>query len=85
LARSHFSGMSWNVPSGSVLLTVMGSMSAASSFSAMSMGPENPSETSTRIGAPMDIWRALAPTIRAFSNRVIFGGPTVILLVSDVS
>ena len=36
------------------------------------------SSASTKIGAPIEIWSALAPTIRAFSNRVIFGGPTFI-------
>jgi hypothetical protein len=32
----------------------------------------------------MEIWRALAPTILAFSKRVIFGGPIVTLPFSDV-
>ena len=76
--------MSWYVPSGSVLLIVMGSMLIDSSFRAMSMGLEIPSERSTSIGAPMEIWRALAPTILAFSKRVIFGGPIVTLPFSDV-
>jgi hypothetical protein len=50
----------------------------------MSIGLEEPPETSTSIGAPMEICRALAPTILAFSKRVIFGGPTIILFFSDV-
>jgi hypothetical protein len=76
--------MSWNAPSGSVLLIVMGKIPAPSSFIAMSIGPVKPSETSTSIGAPMEIWRALAPTILAFSKRVIFGGPMEIFSFSDV-
>ena len=36
--------------------------------------------TSMRMGAPMAICKALAPTILAFSNRVIRGGPIKILL-----
>jgi len=50
----------------------------------MSIGLAKLSETSMSMGAPMDIWRALAPTTLAFSNRVILGGPTVILPFSDV-
>ena len=82
--RSHFRGISWNVPSGNVLLMVIGSMFISSSFSAMPIGLESPSVSSTSMGAPMEIWRALAPTTLAFSNRVIFGGPMVTLPFSDV-
>jgi hypothetical protein len=35
---------------------------------------------SVRIGAPMAICRALAPTILAFSNLVIRGGPIKMLV-----
>jgi len=80
---SHFSGISWKVPSGNVLLMVMGRMPASSSCNAMSIGLVKPPSTPTSMGAPMEIWSALAPTILAFSNLVIFGGPTVILC-SDV-
>jgi len=76
--------MSWKVPSGKVRLIVIGRMLAPSSFNAMSIGLGKPPEISTSMGAPMDIWRALAPTILAFSKRVIFGGPTVIFFFSDV-
>ena len=69
--------MSWKVPSGSVLRIVIGSMPASSSFMAMSMGFVF-SAASTKIGAPIEICSALAPTILAFSKRVIFGGPTMI-------
>jgi hypothetical protein len=82
--KSHFNGMSWNVLSGSVLLIVIGNMPASNSFNAISIGPVNPSETSMSMGAPIEICRALAPTILAFSNRVILGGPTATLVFSDV-
>ena len=72
------------MPSGSVLLMVIGSMPAPSSFNAISIGPVGPSDTSISIGAPIEICSALAPTILAFSKRVILGGPTVILCCSDV-
>ena len=69
-------GMSWYVtPSGRVRRIVIGSMPRFSSSIAMSMGLEGATEASIRIGAPMAIWSALAPTIRAFSNRVSLGGP----------
>lgn len=73
---SHFRGMSWKVPSGSVRRTVMGRMPTSSSLRAMSMGLVRLLSTSIKMGAPMDICRDLAPTMRAFSKRVIFGGPT---------
>ena len=52
---SHLSGISWKVPSGKVLLIVIGSIPVPNSFSAMSIGLERPSEISTSIGAPIDI------------------------------
>lgn len=78
-------GISWKVLSGNVRLIVIGRMPALCSFSAISIGPEKPSETSTSMGAPMDIWSALAPTILAFSKRVILEGPIVIFFSLDVS
>lgn len=42
------------------------------------MGFESASEGWIRMGAPMEIWRDLAPTILAFSNLVSLGGPTQI-------
>jgi len=53
--RSHFNGISWYVPSGKVRLIVIGRIPLSNSFNAMSMGLEYPSETSTSMGAPMDI------------------------------
>lgn len=80
---SHLSGISWNVPSGNVLRIVIGRMPISSSFRAISIGLFSPvppaerfSSSGRRIGAPIEICRDLAPTILAFSNRVIFGGPT---------
>ena len=63
---------------------VIGKMFAASSLSAMSIGPVKLCLESINMGAPIDIWSALAPTILAFSKRVIFGGPIVILFCSGV-
>lgn len=81
---SHLSGISWNVPSGSVRLIVMGKTPISSSLRAISIGLFKPvpplerlSSRASKIGAPMEIWSERAPTIRAFSKRVIFGGPTV--------
>jgi len=68
-------GTSWWVPSGNVRLIVIGRMPMSSSFRAMSIGFEKPSEMSTSMGAPIDICRDLAPTILAFSKRVSLGGP----------
>lgn len=70
--------------SGNVRLIVIGRIPASSSLSAMSIGPVKVCWESMSIGAPIDICRALAPTTRAFSKRVSFGGPTVILFCSDV-
>jgi hypothetical protein len=78
---NHLSGMSWNVPSGNVRLMVIGKIAMPISFSAMSIGLETAASASTRIGAPMLICKARAPTILAFSNRVTFGGPTSIVLL----
>lgn len=72
---SHLRGMSWYVPSGRVLRIVRGSILVSSSMRAMSIGPPRLSGDSMRMGAPIAIWRALAPTIRARSKRVIFLGP----------
>ena len=55
---------------------VIGRMPESSSFSAMSIGLEILSSTSISIGAPIEICRDRAPTMRAFSKRVTFGGPT---------
>ena len=68
-------GMSWQVSSGNVRLIVIGRMPISSSSRAMSIGLEKPSEASMSIGAPIDIWSDLAPTILAFSKRVSLGGP----------
>ena len=82
---SHLRGMSWYVPSGSVLRIVRGSISDSSSKSAMSIGPARASGDSIKMGAPIAICRALAPTIRALSNRVRLGGPMVTSVFSIVS
>jgi hypothetical protein len=66
--------MSWDIPLGNRLLIVIGRTFSRSSFSATSMLLVD-SPAAVRIGAPIAIWRALAPTILAFSNRVIRGGP----------
>ena len=57
---------------------VIGSIPASSSFRAISIGLIGFSGGGIRIGAPIAICRALAPTIRALSKRVSFGGPTKI-------
>ena len=56
----------------------------SNSAKAISIELENASSNSIRIGALIEICRALAPTILAFSKRVIFGGPIEILAVPDV-
>jgi hypothetical protein len=63
---------------------VIGKIPTPSSFKAISMGLEIPSEMSISIGAPMEICRALAPTILAFSKRVTFGGPITTFSFPDV-
>jgi len=73
---SQFMGMSWYVtPSGRVRRIVIGKTPRFSSSMAMSMGLERSLVGCIKIGAPMAICRALAPTIRAFSNRVSLEGP----------
>ncbi len=47
--------MSWKVPSGRVLLIVMGNMPLSSSVKAMSIGFEEFSSASISIGAPIEI------------------------------
>ncbi len=69
------SGISWKVPSGKVRRIVIGSTPISSSLMAMSIGLAKFLVGSTKIGAPIEIWRALAPTMRARSKRVILGGP----------
>jgi len=63
---------------------VIGKTPASSSFKAMSIGLEMPSEMSMSMGAPMEICNALAPTILAFSKRVTLGGPTTTFSFPDV-
>ena len=72
------------MPSGSFLLIVIGRIPVSSSLRAMSIGLVSVSMTSISMGAPIEICSDLAPTILAFSKRVIFGGPTVILSRADV-
>ncbi len=50
--------------------TVMGIAPLVNSSVAISIGSTAPGGTSMTMGAPMLIWRARAPMIRAFSNRV---------------
>src|SRR5207249_3588175 len=50
--------------------TVIGMAPLLNSIHAISIGSTTPEGTSMRIGDPMLIWRARAPMIRAFSNRV---------------
>ena len=52
---SHFNGISWKVPSGSVLLIVIGRIPLSSSLNARSIGLVDPPSTSKSIGAPIDI------------------------------
>ena len=65
------------MPLGSVRLIEIGSAPASSSIRARLMGSEMSAGIGTRGGAPKESWRALAPTIRARSNRVSLGGPIV--------
>lgn len=75
---SHFKGMFWLVPSGSDRRMLMGRTPSRSSTSAISIGDMVPSGSSRSTGAPIETCKALAPTTRAFSNRVSLGGPIVI-------
>ncbi len=70
---------------------VIGRIPISSSFNAISIGLLSPvppaerfSSSAKRIGAPIEICRDLAPTILAFSNLVIFGGPTSTFSWTDV-
>lgn len=65
------------VPSGKVLLMFIGSTRWSSSRRAISIGDSDPLGISISIGAPIAIWRALAPTTLAFSKRVSFLGPII--------
>ncbi len=47
--------MSWKVPSGNVLLMVIGNMPPSSSLRAISIGFVMIDSASTRMGAPMEI------------------------------
>ena len=49
------------------------------------MGSLTDGGSSTRIGAPRETWRALAPIILARSNLVSFGGPIRISWVKSIS
>ena len=77
--RSHFKGMFWLVPSGKDRRILIGRTPSSNSSRATSIGDSNPCFKSRRTGAPIDIWRALAPTTLAFSKRVSFGGPISML------
>ena len=77
--RSHFKGMFWLVPSGNDRRMLIGRTPSSSSSRATSIGDSSPCFKSSRTGAPIDIWRALAPTTLAFSKRVSFGGPISML------
>ena len=68
-------GMFRLVPSGRDLRMLIGRTPAWSSSSPNSIGDLISVGTSSSNGAPIDIWRALAPTILARSNRVSFLGP----------
>ena len=70
-------------PSGSFLRILIGRTFSSSSIMAISIG-DLASGILSRVGAPIAICRALAPTILALSKRVIFGGPTQIFLSSLV-
>lgn len=72
---SHLSGMFWLVPSGSARLMLIGRTPSSSSIRAMSIGERVGSLMSNSTGAPIETWSALAPTTRARSKRVSFGGP----------
>lgn len=56
----------------SILLTVIGIASSLSSNMAISKGEITSFGNLIREGAPIDICKARAPTIRAFSNLVYF-------------
>src|SRR6266702_2841034 len=58
---------------------LIGRTPSSSSSRATSIGESRSCFRSRRTGAPIDIWRALAPTTLAFSKRVSFGGPISML------
>jgi hypothetical protein len=62
---------------------VIGRAPSSSSLIAMSMESDTSGDSTVSIGAPMDIWSALAPTILALSNLVSFGGPMRISSVNS--
>src|SRR5436309_11997655 len=74
--------MFWLVPSGNDLLMLIGNTPSSSSKSAISIGDIDASVASSRIGAPIDTCRALAPTTLAFSKRVSLGGPIAMVSCS---
>src|SRR5260370_22216173 len=61
---------------------LIGNTPSSSSRSAMSIGDIDASVESSRIGAPIDTCRALAPTTLAFSKRVSLGGPMAMVSCS---
>src|SRR5437867_9471229 len=71
--------MFWLVPSGSERRMLIGRTPSSSSSRATSIGDSRSCLRSRRTGAPIDIWRARAPTTLAFSKRVSFGGPISML------
>lgn len=81
---SHLRGMSWYSSFGNVRRIVIGRVPDFSSTSAISIGPARVFGGSTRIGAPIAICKALAPTIRARSKRVSLAGPIVTSFCSVV-
>src|SRR5205807_10115244 len=74
-----FHGIFWLVPSGKDRRMLIGRTPSSSSIKATSIGDSRSCLRSSSTGAPMDIWRALAPTTLAFSKRVSFGGPISML------
>src|SRR5712692_7380061 len=71
--------MFWLVPSGNARRMLIGRTPSSSSSRATSIGDSSSCFRSKRTGAPIDIWRARAPTTLAFSKRVSFGGPISML------
>jgi len=71
-------GISCVIPFGSDLLIEIGRASSSSSIIAVPIGPLYGPSMGMKAGAPIAIWRDLAPTIRALSKRVSFGGPILI-------
>ncbi len=67
--------MFWLVPSGNALRILIGKTPSSNSKSAISIGDIEASTLSSNTGAPIETCNALAPTTRARSKRVSFGGP----------